>query len=508
MESELLAGRYKLVAQVGEGATGRVWRGVDTLLQRAVAIKIVDLAGATDPAMAERFRREGIAIAGLSDDAIVKVWDTGTDARRGWLVMELLSGPNISRLVKEGGPLSYQVAMPLLADVAEGLQAAHDAGITHRDVKPANIVLDAPRGADDTPPDLLVHPELGRPVLVDFGIARLVDEAGKHLTRPATAIGTAAYMSPEQARGMEVGPASDVYSLGCVAYHLLLGRPPFLADSSIAVAHSQAFDIPIPLAELSPDAPPALDTLVTRMLAKDPGERPTAREVATELRAIAANPQIAPSVPLDPTATQLMGATAETQLIGDQPVAGAPLGHTQAMPPTQGSAAAATYPSAQYPASEQTGWQDPANQADYGPVADAAQPPDGDGKTRGTRHWGAWLVGLLIVGLIAALVYSWTTGTRTPAQIPTVTLTSTATSTPTTTSARPTTTAPTTTTAAVPTTTAPTMTTTTQQPTTTAPPTTATQVPTTTQQPPTTATSAPEPTSPDDTDTEDPGQSP
>ena len=144
MESELLAGRYQLVAQIGEGATGRVWRGFDTLLERAVAIKIVDLAGSTDPAMAERFRREGIAIAGLSDDAIVKVWDTGADDRRGWLVMELLSGPNTSKLIKERGPLSHEVAMPMLADVSDGLQAAHDAGITHRDVKPANIVLDAP----------------------------------------------------------------------------------------------------------------------------------------------------------------------------------------------------------------------------------------------------------------------------------------------------------------------------------------------------------------------------
>lgn len=333
MESELLAGRYQLVAQIGEGATGRVWRGFDTLLERAVAIKIVDLAGSTDPAMAERFRREGIAIAGLSDDAIVKVWDTGADDRRGWLVMELLSGPNTSKLIKERGPLSHEVAMPMLADVSDGLQAAHDAGITHRDVKPANIVLDAPAEADGTLPDLMAHPELGRPVLVDFGIARLVDEAGKQLTRPATAIGTAAYMSPEQARGMEVGPASDVYSLACVAYHLILGRPPFLADSSIAVAHAQAFDTPVPLGELSPDIPPALDTLITRMLAKDAAARPTAREVAHELRAIAANPKMSPTVPLDAAATALMGATAETQLLSGEP--GPPTADTRVLSPTQ-----------------------------------------------------------------------------------------------------------------------------------------------------------------------------
>ena len=302
MAHELLADRYELVSSVGKGATGEVWRATDTLLQRAVAVKLVDLEGAKDPAMAQRFRREGIAIAGLNNQSIVKVFDTGTTADRGWLVMELLAGPNFNALVRDHGPVSYAVGLPLLAQVADGLQAAHDAGITHRDVKPANIVLDAPAAADGTLPDLMSNPQNGRPVLVDFGIAQIVDEAGTQLTRPATAIGTAAYMSPEQARGQTAGPASDVYSLACVAYHLLLGRPPFTASSSLAVAHSQAFDTPPSLLELAPDAPAALDALLRRMLAKKPENRPSAAEVASEMRAIAADPAMPATLQLDAVA--------------------------------------------------------------------------------------------------------------------------------------------------------------------------------------------------------------
>ncbi len=250
--------------------------------------------------------------------------------------------------------------MPLLAAVADGLQAAHDAGITHRDVKPANIVLDAAPDADGTMVDLFSEPSKGRPVLVDFGIAHLVDKAASQLTRPATAIGTAAYMSPEQARGQRVTSASDVYSLACVAYFLFLGRPPFLADTSLAVAHAQAFDTPTPLIELSPDAPPALDALLARMLAKDPKKRPTASEVADELRAISVDPTRDSGLP--------------------------------ALPP-----------------------EAPAGVA----------PVNGE---NGFRNAGRWLVALLVLGLMAALAYSWL-NTREPVTTPgpTVTVTTTAT---------------------------------------------------------------------------------
>ncbi|MGI5951261.1 MAG: serine/threonine-protein kinase [Brooklawnia sp.] len=388
--TELLAGRYQLVETVGKGATGQVWKGFDTLLHRDVAIKLVQIEDARDPAMGERFRREGIAIAGLNHDSVVQVYDTGTDPERGWLVMELLSGPNINQLVKSEGPVSHEAGMKLLARVADGLQAAHDAGIAHRDVKPANIVLDAPATPDGTRPDLYAHPELGRPVLVDFGIARIVDEAGAGLTRPATAIGTAAYMSPEQARGMDVDTASDVYSLACVTYYLLLGRPPFQAPSSLAVAHSQAYDTPVPMIELSPGIPPALDGLVRRMLAKAPQDRPTASEAAAELRAISADPGMAPTAALTPAApTELL---TRTRVLTDEPA-----GTGQ---PT--------------PIGEPTGTIEPAPVEQGGPM----------------RHAGRVVVGVLIAGLVAALVWLWSTREAgDPLPTPTVTLTHTQTAT-------------------------------------------------------------------------------
>ncbi len=296
MSEQIIAGRYRLDEQVGRGATGSVWSGWDTFLQRRVAIKIVQLEGAKDPQMGERFRREGIAIAGIHDRGIVQIYDAAVDDEYGWLVMDLLSGPNLVQLVESSGPLHYSVALPLLAKVARGLHAAHLRGITHRDVKPANIVLNAP----DI--DLYAHPEQGYPVLVDFGIARIVDESASQLTRPATAIGTAAYMSPEQAKGQQVFASADIYSLGCVAYYLLTGRPPFVADSSVAVAHSQAFDTPKPLRELSEDIPLALDIFIGAMMAKDPSMRPDAAEVAEELMKICEDPSRKPYWEVDPYA--------------------------------------------------------------------------------------------------------------------------------------------------------------------------------------------------------------
>ncbi len=293
-EAQLIDERYRLDRQIGKGAVGSVWEAFDLLLQRRVAIKVVDLTTGSDPTISERFRREGIAIAGLDDQHVVKVYDTGSNEQHAYLVMDLLSGPNLAELVRGEGPVSYAVGIPLLAKVAAGLQAAHDIGIAHRDVKPANIVLDAPPAPDGTRPDLSARPERGRPVLVDFGIARLINQTGQELTGSATAIGTAAYMSPEQATGGEIGTASDIYSLACVSYFLFLGRPPFVGDSSVGVAHAQVYDQPVPLIELSPDAPPALDALLTRMLAKDPAMRPTAREVSDELLAIADDPTIKP----------------------------------------------------------------------------------------------------------------------------------------------------------------------------------------------------------------------
>ncbi len=295
MSQTLIAERYRLDAMIGKGSVGEVWQAQDILLQRTVAVKIVDLDTNTDETVPERFRREGVAIAGLDHPNIVKVYDTGTSDNKAYLVMDLLSGPNLATLVRENGPLDYGVGLRVLAAVADALQSAHDMGITHRDIKPANIVMNAQRDVDGTIPDLYAHPERGRPIIVDFGIARVMSETESQLTGTSTAIGTAAYMSPEQAMNKKVESPSDVYSLGCVAYFLFSGRPPFVGDSSVAVAHAQVYDEPLPLIDLRPDAPLALDALLPRMLDKRASQRPTAAEVSEEMRSIAEDPHVTPN---------------------------------------------------------------------------------------------------------------------------------------------------------------------------------------------------------------------
>lgn len=294
MSPKLIAGRYRLDSMIGRGSVGEVWQAQDILLQRTVAVKLVDLDANDDSTVPERFRREGVAIAGLNHPNIVKVYDTGTDGSTAFLVMDLLSGPNLSTLVREAGPLDYTSGLQILSAVASGLQVAHDSGITHRDVKPANIVLTAPKQPDGVLPDLIDEPAKGIPILVDFGIARIMNETETQLTGVATAIGTAAYMSPEQAMNKAIGSESDIYSLGCVAYFLFAGRPPFAGDSSVAVAHAQVYDEPLPLTDLRPDAPLALDALLSRMLSKKASERPTAAQASQEMAAIAADPSITP----------------------------------------------------------------------------------------------------------------------------------------------------------------------------------------------------------------------
>lgn len=285
-------GRYQLVERVGAGSIGQVWRAFDTTLQRVVAIKTVNLATSADPTTEARFRREAVATAGLEHPNVVQIYDSGVDGHTAFLVMEYLRGPNLQGLVNREGPVPFEQAVPLLAQVAAGLGAAHAIGVTHRDVKPANVVLET---------DSLQ----ATPKLVDFGIARLNDQQATALTSTMTAIGSAAYMSPEQASGERVSPASDIYSFGCLMTTVLTGHPPFPGESPIAVARAQVYDQPTPLRELRSDCPAALEALVTALLAKDPSARPTATQAETALRAIETDPD-APStvsVPVPPPDT-------------------------------------------------------------------------------------------------------------------------------------------------------------------------------------------------------------
>ncbi len=261
-EARLLAGRYRLAEQIGRGGMSTVFRAVDELLDREVAVKILDPASPVkDPAAAERFRREARATASLSHDHIVTVFDTGIDEGHAFLVMELLPHGTLAGELARRGPLPVDEVREIGAQVASALQAAHAAGLVHRDIKPGNIAR-----ADD-----------GRIKVLDFGITRLLDEAHDEagpLTSPDSILGTPQYLSPEQARGDAGDARSDLYALGCVLFTLLVGHPPYQGDSNLATLamHTSA---PVPnLAALRPDAPAPLVALVTALLSKDPEERP------------------------------------------------------------------------------------------------------------------------------------------------------------------------------------------------------------------------------------------
>jgi serine/threonine-protein kinase len=262
---DVVSGRYKVEAHLGSGATSAVWRARDLDLGRVVALKVLHGAG-VDPQLAGRFEREGQILGRLSHPSVVPVYATGNDGGRPYLVMAYVDGMSLDRVLAEG-PLSVDDALDLAADVAAGLAAAHRAGVVHRDVKPANIVC----GTD------------GVPRLVDFGIARADDLTA--MTQADSVLGTASYLSPEQARGEVPGPASDVYALGCVLHEALTGRPPFEGDSPLSVAYKHVHDDPAPLRSLRPEVPGAVEAVVLRALAKAPADRyPSGAELEADLR--------------------------------------------------------------------------------------------------------------------------------------------------------------------------------------------------------------------------------
>ena len=252
-----LADRYRLEELIAVGGMGEVWRASDTVLGRVVAVKCLKPEYVGDPEFSERFRAEARHAAGLSHPGIASVYDYGEQTepdRAAWLVMELVDGEPLSTLLHRTGRLEPERALDVVGQAAMALQAAHAAGVVHRDVKPGN---------------LLVRPD-GVVKVTDFGIARATDAVP--LTRTGTVVGTAYYLSPEQASGGAITPASDVYSLGVVAYECLAGRRPFPGDNAIAVANAHVREVPPPLPEA---IPAAVRELVFRAMEKDPARRPS-----------------------------------------------------------------------------------------------------------------------------------------------------------------------------------------------------------------------------------------
>ncbi|WP_165490145.1 serine/threonine-protein kinase [Propioniciclava sinopodophylli] len=285
-----VGGRYRLTAPLGRGAMGKVYRARDERLRRDVAVKVVDLTQTTDTSVADRFHREAIATAQLNHRNIVTIFDAGSDAREAWLVMELLSGQALSTIIRDSGPLPEARAIAIARPVASALVATHAIGVVHRDIKPANIMVDG---------DAVK--------LLDFGIALVQLDAEAHLTAPATTLGTAAYMSPEQAQGRRATAASDVYALGGVLVAMLTGHPPYGGDNPIQVAQRHVTEPAVSVRSRRPGISPALDDLVSRMLAKDPLARPTAAVVSQALAQLAEDPRSARTTIL-PAAVAAAGA--------------------------------------------------------------------------------------------------------------------------------------------------------------------------------------------------------
>ncbi|MFF8906222.1 serine/threonine-protein kinase [Streptomyces olivaceoviridis] len=257
----LLADRYQLQDRLGSGAMGEVWRADDRLLGRPVAVKLLRTDEAAD---AERFRLEAQTAGRLNHPNVVGMYDFGSHHGRLYLVMELVDGWSLAQERSLRGVLDPQEAAALGAQVASGLAAAHRQGVIHRDVKPANVMLSADRTAK----------------IADFGIARFADEAAAGLTATGKIVGTADYLAPERALGRPAQPASDVYSLGCVLYELLTGRPPFRGTTPLAVVQQHVDAPPAPPARLRPGIPQELSDYVLFLLAKEPAHRPTADQAA------------------------------------------------------------------------------------------------------------------------------------------------------------------------------------------------------------------------------------
>ena len=301
-----LAGRYRLEEVVGRGGMSTVYRATDLSLDREVAVKVaMDPLLERDPVYAARFKREARAAAALNQPGVVTVFDAGADGPTRYIVMEYVAGRDLSHILRDREPdhrLEPAHAANIAAQVADSLAAAHAAGIVHRDIKPGHIMV-----AGGASPE--------RVKVLDFGIAHTADVVT--LTQTASVLGTAPYMSPEQAMGQPADARSDIYSLGCVLYEMLTGKPPFMAEVPAGVLHQHVRVAPKSPREINPLVPPALDALVLQMLAKSPEDRP---QTAAEVRDRLANfeTETAPTRPL-PAAEAVTAATAAAAAAAEVP---------------------------------------------------------------------------------------------------------------------------------------------------------------------------------------------
>jgi serine/threonine-protein kinase len=301
---QIFGDRYEVEAPLGTGGMAEVWRGHDRVLNRTVAIKTLLPQFARDTSFVDRFRREAQAAARLNHPGIVSVYDSGTDGDTPYIVMQYIEGRTLADFLGSGKTLPPKQAAQIAQEIAEALGVAHAHGVIHRDIKPANVMITRD----------------GKVLVMDFGIARLI--SGPE-TAPQTSavLGTASYLSPEQAQGQPVDARSDIYALGVVLYEMLTGRPPFTGDSPMAIAYKQVNATPPAPSSANPDVPPELDAVVMRALSKNPANRyQTGQEFADDLERARTGGQVmaTPLLPAGGEATQVISRPQPTSVLPPQ----------------------------------------------------------------------------------------------------------------------------------------------------------------------------------------------
>ncbi len=257
MNQKIFNSRYEIGAMIGTGGMADVYIAEDLRLHRKVAVKILRSDLARDPAFVARFKKEALAAGGLNNPGIVSVFDSGEDGSNSYIVMELVKGHTLRQVLQSDAEISQDEAVEIVAEILEALEYSHTQGIIHRDIKPGNIMIT----------------DSGKVKVMDFGIARALDDVGATMTNTWNVVGTAQYLSPEQATGEYADARSDIYSVGCLMYELLVGRPPFIGDTPVSIAF-QHVSAPLPApSDINPDIDPNLETIIQVALHKDPNDR-------------------------------------------------------------------------------------------------------------------------------------------------------------------------------------------------------------------------------------------
>ncbi|MDQ3953074.1 MAG: Stk1 family PASTA domain-containing Ser/Thr kinase [Actinomycetota bacterium] len=294
-------GRYAVVEPVGSGGMAEVYRARDELLGREVAVKVLNERLSRDKSFVERFKREAQSAANLNHPNVVSLYDYGADDGAYYIVMEYIEGKSLGEIVAESGALMPERAAEIASDVAAALERAHSSGLVHRDIKPTNIMVTS----------------AGQTKVTDFGIARALGGSTEQtqMTQTGMVIGTAAYLSPEQAQGNPVDARSDVYSLGCVVYEMLTGGAPFTGDAPLAIAYKHVREDAAPPSTVNPDVPPELDAVTLKALAKNPDNRySSAHEMREDLQRFL-NGQKILATPLMATQTVVAPVATGTQVL-------------------------------------------------------------------------------------------------------------------------------------------------------------------------------------------------